>query len=244
MVSAETIPPAFGGDPHGTVEAMSGHGGNSANRLRAAFFVLVGTGVSLAHIGCQAAPEETGPTPIALEVWGLGLADLPDGCARVAQSPHALELACELLETTETPAGPVGSIHLELGEPTEGQIRLANVSALDALREEHRALVEALPGGEFLGVGGQLIYGPFGPARYARGRYRTEDGATLQRIRLFMVHPLENRLVSLVYDHPPGDDADTKARINNHLLVLLENLRTVDDPRAGDDSTTDEPATD
>ena len=196
---------------------------------------MVGTGVSFAHIGCQAAPEEAGPTPIALEVQGLGLVDLPDGCARVEPSSHALELACELLETTETPAGPVGSVYLELGEPTESHIELAEVSAIDVIREEQRPLFEALPGGEFLGVGGTLFYGPFGAARYARGRFQAEDGATLQRIRLFMVHPMENRLVNLVYDHPPGDNADTAARVNNHLLVLLEHLRSWEDMQAADE---------
>ncbi len=211
---------------------MSRHGGNT---LRKAFFVLVGTSVSIAHIGCQAAPEEAGPTPIALEVQGLGLVDLPDGCARVEPSSHALELACELIETTETPAGPVGSIHLELGEPTESHIELAEVSAIDVIREEQRPLFEALPGGEFLGVGGTLFYGPFGAARYARGRFQAEDGTTLQRIRLFMVHPMENRLVNLVYDHPPGDNADTAARVNNHLLVLLEHLRSWEDLQAADE---------
>lgn len=207
----------------------------SRDRFRAAFFVLVGTGVSIAHIGCQGAPEEAGPTRIALEVQGLGLVDLPDGCARVEPSPHALELACELLETTETPAGPVGSIFLELGEPTESHIELAEVSAIDVIREEQRPLFEALPGGEFLGVGGTLFYGPFGAARYARGRFQAEDGTTLQRIRLFMVHPMENRLVNLVYDHPPGDNADTAARVNNHLLVLLEHLRSWEDMQAADE---------
>ena len=207
----------------------------SRDWFRTAFFVLVGTGVSIAHIGCQAAPEEAGPTPIALEVQGLGLVDLPDGCARVEPSSHALELACELIETTETPAGPVGSIYLELGEPTESHIELAEVSAIDVIREEQRPLFEALPGGEFLGVGGTLFYGPFGAARYARGRFQAEDGTTLQRIRLFMVHPMENRLVNLVYDHPPGDNTDTAARVNNHLLVLLEHLRSWEDMQAADE---------
>jgi len=221
---------------------MSRH---SRNRFRTAFFVLVGTGVSIAHIGCQAAPEEAGPTLISLEVQGLGLVDLPDGCTRVEPSPHALELACELLETTETPAGPVGSVYLELGEPTEGHIELADVSAIDVIREEQRPLFEALPGGEFMGVGGALFYGPFGAARYARGRFQAEDGTALQRIRLFMVHPMENRLVNLVYDHPPGDNTDTAARVNNHLLVLLEHLRSWEDmPAPGDDATAEDLATD
>ena len=221
-------------------------------RLRTAFrgavFVLVCTGVSTVFIGCQggAAPEESGPVRVILEEQGLGVVYLPDGCARVEPSDHPLELSCDLIETTETPAGPPGTIRLELGEPREGYIELADVSALDVLREEHRTLFEALPGGEFLGIGGALIYGPFGPSRYTRGRFQAEDGATLQRIRLFMVHPMENRLVTLVYDHPVVDDADSAARINNHLLILLESLRTADDMRAEDEdgATTDGPATD
>ncbi len=226
--------------PHGTVPAMYRHlkapGSAGRGRLRTVFragvFVLVSTGVSTVHIGCQSesAPEETGP--ILLEEEGLGVVQLPDGCAQVEPSEHPLELACELIETTETSAGPVGTIRLELGEPRDSYIELADVSAIDTLREEQRPLFEALPGGEFLGVGGTLFYGPFGAARYTRGRFQAEDGATLQRIRFFMVHPTQNRVLTLVYDHPVVDNADSAARINNHLLMLLENLRSSDDLQA------------
>lgn len=60
-----------------------------------------------------------------------------------------------------------------------------------------------------------------------------------------MVHPSENRLVTLVYDHPVVDNTDSAARINNHLLVLLESLRTSDDLLAeiADNDATDDPAT-
>ena len=220
-------------------------------RLRTGFrnvvYVLVCTGVSTVFIGCQsgAAPEESGPVRILLEEEGLGVVYLPDGCAPVEPSEHPLELTCELIETTETPAGPPGTIRLELGEPREAYVDLADVAALDVLREEHRTLFEALPGGEFLGIGGAVIYGPFGASRYTRGRFQAEDGETLQRIRLFMEHPLENRFVNLVYDHPVVDNTDSAARINNHLLILLESLRTAEDMQAEaeDGATTDEAAT-
>lgn len=202
--------------------------------FRGAVFVLVCTGVSTVHIGCQSAPEpeESGPTQIILEEMGIGFAGLPDGCTQVDSIDEPVELACELLETTETAAGPAGSVRIELGEPTDFGIELADVAALDVLREEHRPLFETLPGGEFLGVGGALFYGPFGAARYTRGRFQAEDGATLQRIRFFMVHPTQNRVLTLVYDHPVVDNADSAARINNHLLMLLENLRSSDDLQA------------
>ncbi len=233
---------------------MLGHGRHRfPTRFRTAFFVLVGTGVSIVstvHIGCGAAPEpeETGPIRIVLEEEGLGVLDLPDGCTRVEPGGHALELACELLETLANPAGPEGRIHLELGEPTDRHIELVDISVLETIREEHRTLFEALPGGEFLGAGGAIIYGPFGPSRYTRGRYRAENGEMLQRIRLFTVHPMQNRLVSLVYDHPPGNDDDTKARLNNHLFILLENLRSLEElpdvlPGDEDGAATDGPAT-
>ena len=199
-----------------------------------AVFVLVCTGVSTVHIGCQGAPapEESGPTEIILEEMGIGLPICRTAVPRSTSVDEPLELACELLETTETSAGPVGSVRIELGEPTDFGIELADVSALAVLREEHRPLFETLPGGEFLGVGGALFYGPFGAARYTRGRFQAEDGATLQRIRFFMVHPTQNRVLTLVYDHPVVDNADSAARINNHLLMLLENLRSSDDLQA------------
>ncbi len=215
--------------------------------FRTAVFVMVCTGVSTVHSGCQNSPgqEETGPVQILLEEEGIGFAYLPDGCAQIDPESLPLELACELIETTETPAGPPGTIRLELGEPSDSYIELEDISALEVIREEQRPLFEALPGGEFLGVGGQIFYGPFGPSRYARGRFQSEDGATLQRIRLFMVHPLENRLVTFVYDHPAVDNADSAARFNNHLLFLLESLRTSDEllAEAADSAAADDPAT-
>ena len=179
----------------------------------ASFFVLVGTGVSTAIIGCQSAePEETGPEPIVLEAEGLAFNALPDGCTRVEPSELPLELVCELVETTETPAGPAGRIWLELGEQSEFGIEI------DDEAKSHKPLYEEMPEG--VHFGGRQILGPLGPARYTRGRFLGDDGATQQQIRLFMLHPLENRLVTIAYQHPAGDDGDNRGRITQ-LLVLL-----------------------
>lgn len=168
--------------PHGTVPVMPRQLPDSASRgrermhnaFRAAVFVLVCTGVSTVYSGCQGSPgpEESGPAPIVLEEEGIGFAYLPDGCAQVEPGVLPLELVCELVETTETPAGPAGTIRLELGEPSDSYIELEDVAALAVIREEQRPLFESLPGGEFLGVGGQLFYGPFGASRYTRGRFQ------------------------------------------------------------------------
>lgn len=214
--------------------------GSIRTGLRAVLIVLVGTSVSIVHSGCQSGgpPEESGPTVIIVEEMGVGFADLPDGCTQVESIDEPVELACELLETTETPAGPVGAVRIELGEPSDFGIELEDVSALETIKQEHQDLFAAA-GGEYLGVGGQLIYGPFGPSRYTRGRFQAEDGTAVQQIRLFMVHPAENRVLTLVYDHPVVDNADSAARINNHLLVLLENLRSAEELQsAAEDSAT------
>ena len=191
--------------------------------FRAAVFVLVCTGVSTVPIGCQSAPEsdETGPTRIVLQEEGLAFNALPDGCTRVESSELPLELACELVETTETPAGPAGSIWLELGEPTDFGIEIDDVA------KSHKAFYEELPEGVHLA--GRQIIGPLGPARYTRGRFLGDDGATQQQIRLFMLHPIENRLVTLVYQHPAGDDGDSRGRVTQ-LLVLLGEMDVASTP--------------
>ena len=182
--------------------------------FRTAVFVLVCTGVSTVLIGCQSAaePEETGPVRIVLEEEALAFNALPDGCTRVEPSELPFELACELLETTETPAGPPGSIWLELGEPSDFGIEIDDVA------KSHKPFYEEQPEG--IHLAGRMVMGPLGPARYTRGRFLGDDAVTQQQLRLFMLHPIENRLVTMVYQHPAGDDGDSRGRITQ-LLVLL-----------------------
>ncbi len=209
------------------------------NKVLAAFCVLVGTSASFTFIACGEAPEPEGYSgPVAFQETGVGFLALPDGCLvpepadQAEPAGSAIEISCELLETTDNPAGPAGTVHVEVSERREGHIELAEVSALEAIRLEQEPLYEALPGGEFKGVGGMLAYGPFGATRYSRGHYQAADGSTLQQIRLFMVHPNDNRILSIVYNHPFVDNADTTTRINNHLLVLLEQVRGANEVQA------------
>ena len=183
--------------------------------LRAAVFVLVGTGVSTVPIGCQSAPapDETGPVRVVLEEVGLAFSALPDDCTRVEPSELAMELVCELTETTKTPAGPPGQVWLELDEPTPFGIELDDVA------KSHRSFFLEMPGGEFFG--GRQLIGPLGQARYTRGRFQAGDGATHEQIRVFTLHPLENRLVTLVSEYPAADEGDSRGR-RLQVLLLLE----------------------
>ncbi len=194
--------------------------------FRTAVFVLVCTGVSTVLIGCQSAaePEETGPVRIVLEEEALAFNALPDGCTHVEPSELPFELACELLETTETPAGPPGSIWLEVGEPSDFGIEIDDVA------KGHKPFYEGMPEGVHLA--GRQIIGPLGPARYTRGRFLGDDAVTQQQIRLFMLHPLENRLVTLVSQHPAGDDGDSRGRITQLLVLLGETEVAIPEPPA------------
>ncbi len=198
--------------------------------FRAALFVLVCTGVWTIPIGCQSAaePEETGLERIVLEEEALAFNLLPDGCTRVEPSELPFELTCDLIETTQAPAGPAGSLWLELGEPSDFGIELNDVA------KSHAPYYEGLPEGDSLG--GRQIIGPLGPAQYTRGRFLADDGTTRQQIRLFMLHPIENRLVTLAYEHPAGSDADSAARINNHMLVLLGEMDVASTPAPADET--------
>ena len=197
--------------------------------FRAAVLVLVCTGVSTVPIGCRSAaePEETGPARIVLEAEGLAVNELPGDCTRVEPSELPLELVCELAETTKTPAGPPGRIWLELGEPSDFGIELDDVA------KSHKPFYEGMPEGVHLA--GRQIIGPLGLARYTRGRFLGDDGVTQQQIRLFMLHPLENRLVTLVSLHPAGDDGDSRGRVTQ-LLVLLGEMDLADAPAPADEA--------
>ncbi len=184
--------------------------------FRAAVFVLVCTGVATVPIGCQSVPEsdETGPARIVLEAEGLAVNELPGDCTRVEPSELPLELVCELAETTETPAGPPAQVWLELGEPSDFGIEIDDVA------KSHRSFFREMPEGEFLG--GQLLLAPLGPARYTRGRFQGNDGVTYEQMRMFLVHPIENRLVTLVAQYPAGDKADSTARVVQIQFILGE----------------------
>lgn len=134
---------------------------------------------------------------------GIRLAALPAGLALAANQGTSLEL-----KPADESRG--GIIWFAVGPEQEGVNLVAAVN-------EHQARIEGLPDGEY--KGGQELQGDFGVAFYSRGRF-IEAGSLLEETVLFLIHPAGNRLLTIHYRYPAGDDS--AARVEELIGVLAE----------------------
>lgn len=163
----------------------------------------------LASVGLVACDEERSVAPatepVTNEALGVRFSDLPRACEVTENEGDELELGCDLTDRQTT-----GTLHVELGEIE----RSVNLKALATAQKED---FESLPGGEF--KGNSELVTPGGPAYTARGRY-DEDGEDVEEMRVFTLHPRQNRPLILRFVYPEGDS--TKARIDQLFAVLGE----------------------
>lgn len=117
-----------------------------------------------------------------------------------------------VLQTAE-PADP-GRILLEARPPEHGQ-------NLPAAVTEHRAFIEQQDDGRYLGS--QELVSPLGAAFYSRGRY-SADGRETEETVIFALHPAGDRMITLSYRYPAGDDSSTRVE---RLFEVLENVETL-----------------
>lgn len=93
---------------------------------------------------------------------------------------------------------------------------LANPDLVAAVNQQ-KADIEARPGGTFLGqvqLGSQI-----GTAFSTRGRYTGDDGAEVEEIRLFAVHPGGEKVLALTYRYNPVA-GNTKTRTEEVMGAL------------------------
>ncbi len=167
--------------------------------------------------GCQ--PEEPEPEPepaqrVENPEVGVVLTDVPDFFALEVNDGSRLELV-------PADGTTAGRVFVRAGEPETGGINLV------AAVEEHKATILAASG-EFQGqreLGTQM-----GTAFYSRGRFPDDGGQTTEETVIFMVHPLGDRTLQLVYRYPAGDDS--KERIQDQLFSLLEVLEPLSESGA------------
>lgn len=160
-------------------------------------------------VACQTSspPEPEEPASVRVESPGLGLA--------IASLPEPFEVVRnddETLELRPREGLPPGRLWFENGPVVEGGINLVE------LVKTQRAAFEALPGGSFSG-NNELLLPDGRPAYYSRGRFE-ENGSQVEEFRIFSVHPIENRLLTIFYRYPAG--SDSADRLNDLLLVVGE----------------------
>jgi|GEM_PF-2430038 len=173
---------------------------------RAAALLISGT-LALGIAACQPAAEPVVEATPGERVentdLGLALASVPVGFALERSDSEGIHLTSDSLETTG------GKVSILAGPEESGGI---NLVAESQARIDHFTEV----GTSF---GSRELQGPIGAAFTVRGR-RPGDTGEVEETWIYALHPISNRLVTLVYEYPPGED--TQARINHVLEVLGE----------------------
>lgn len=161
------------------------------SRMTAWTPVLFGL-VILACGGAEEAPPAEATSAVDLPSLGLSFAALPEGFTVAAGGSGEIELTA-----TDPEAG--GRMWLELQDPSDYGIDLVKV-----VTDQSEAYAQ-MENSEYFG-GRKLVVAAAGEAYYVRGRY-DQGGERLEETRVFLIHPAENRLVSLHYAYPAGEDS-------------------------------------
>lgn len=166
-------------------------------------YILMLVGAALALTGCPSGGSAGGSVENA--ALGVIVSPLPAPFEVAENSGDKLRL------TVERDAAR-GEVAFHLGPPQPQGINLVDESSG---RMEYFA---SRPGGEF--SGNQEIVAPIGHVYTARGSYDA-GGGRVEELWALSVPPGDERLLSIVYRYPAGDDSAQRAQ---HLLALLENL--------------------
>lgn len=162
--------------------------------------------LAFAVLACkkEAAPPPEPHARVECPELGLAFATLPYGFEVEVNQGKELVLTLDSEEKT-------GRMWVELGPQEAFGINLVEIV------NSQKAIFEAYEEGEFFG--NRELIAPQGPAYYSRGRFLGE-GQRVEEVRAFILHPSENRLVTLHYRYPAGEDS--KDRVNEMLLWLGE----------------------
>lgn len=157
--------------------------------------------VALLALSCGGPTPPPEPTVIQNIDLGITLSGLPDGLVLASNQGSSLELR---------PSDPLqgGVLWFSVGPEQEGVNLVAAVQA-------HQAQMEGKVDASY--KGGQELQGDFGTAFYSRGQY-TEGDELVEETVIFMIHPVGNRLLSVHYRYPAGDDS--AARVEQLIEVV------------------------
>lgn len=144
------------------------------------------------------------PVRVENEQLKLAIADVPDVFELESNSGAELRLRRAGEEM-------VGFCWVEVGE--EG----GNVNLVEIVNRQ-RESYEGQAGGSFSGSR-ELMMADGRPGYYSRGRFLDGD-VEVEEFRLFSLHPIENRLLTIFYRYPAG--TDSADRLNDLLLVAGE----------------------
>jgi hypothetical protein len=162
--------------------------------------------------GCRQKPDEVVPETTATaavettnEELGITLQSIPEGMVVEVNQGANLILAPKPHEHGVL-------LKIEVG-PHEVGVNLV------AAVKDHQEHIEDFPGGKYFGSTELISH--LGTAFLSRGQFRS-DMDEIEEARLFVIHPAGDRLLSLIYTYPAGDDSNGRAET---LLALLDAIR-------------------
>lgn len=162
--------------------------------------------LGLAACGGSSEPEaEPMPEPVTSAAAGVTFSVLPEGFEVTRNAADAFELSTNVPERT-------GVMWVEAGEVSQFGIELDSAVWQDQESYDER------PGGEYFG--GQKLVSQLGEAYYSRGRF-DGDGRE-EEVAIFALHPSENRLLTLHYRYPAGEDSAERLPELLELLGAIE----------------------
>lgn len=187
------------------------------NPARAA--VISATTLALAVAGCRPAPPP--PAPPAAErvenaALGLAVAALPEAFTVDSNEGETLRLR------TDSEEG-AGLLTVQVGPELDTSINL-----LDETKQRRDWFESEAPAGKYFG--NRELRAPYGPAFTARGELDA-DGSRFEETWIYTLHPMANRLITLVYRYPAGGDSATRVAQLMEVLGELEPLTP--EPDAG-----------
>lgn len=165
---------------------------------------------------CQSAPDEpaaeTAMPSVEAVSAGIRVVELPSPFRVVVNEPDRFEL--------DSPTHPGSRVRVTLGGSQSSGLNIVEIV------KQELAAFEALPDGESFGQT-QLV-APIGLAYMVRGRHSAE-GATVEELKALVVHPWGNRLLTVAYSYPAGDDTSERGGELMELLGEIEALEAASD---------------
>ena len=160
-----------------------------------------------------------GSEPIAPPVSTDTSLVAPSARVRLATTPEIFEVAAndaERLEFTAPSLPGPSRVTITLGE-----IETAGINIFERV-EQQLASFNELPSGSSFGQT-QLV-APIGLIFMLRGRFE-EDDREVEELRAILVHPVGNRLLTISYRYPAGNDTAERGQQLMELLGEIEDLK-------------------
>lgn len=116
---------------------------------------------------------------------------------------------------------------LSVADPAiEGEILFANKTPeagqnLPAEVKIHQVVIEEREKGDYLGA--QELVSQLGTTYYSRGQY-IQDGAKIEETTIFALHPYADRIMTITYLYPAGDDSSERVQQLFEILEIVEGL--------------------